>query len=32
MVKIKTGDILDCNENVIIHQVNVQGIMRRWSC
>lgn len=27
MVKIKKGNILDCTEDIIIHQVNVQGIM-----
>lgn len=27
MVKIKQGNILNCNENIIIHQVNIQGIM-----
>lgn len=32
MIKIKQGNILDCNEDIICHQVNTQGIMRRWSC
>lgn len=27
MVKIKQGNILDCSEEIIVHQVNVQGIM-----
>ena len=27
MVKIKQGNILNCSENIIVHQVNVQGIM-----
>ena len=27
MVKIKQGDILEANENIVVHQVNVQGIM-----
>ena len=27
MVKIKQGNILNCDENIIVHQVNVQGIM-----
>ena len=27
MVKIKTGDILNCSEDIICHQVNVQGYM-----
>lgn len=27
MVKIKQGNILDCTENIIVHQVNVQGVM-----
>lgn len=27
MVKIKQGDILKANENIVVHQVNVQGIM-----
>lgn len=28
MVKIKRGNILNCDEDIIAHQVNVQGIMR----
>jgi hypothetical protein len=32
MITIKEGNILDCTENIIVHQVNVQGVMRRWSC
>lgn len=27
MVKIKQGNILNCNEDIIVHQVNVQGVM-----
>lgn len=27
MIKVKQGNILDCTENIIIHQVNVQGVM-----
>lgn len=27
MVKIKYGNILNCTEDIIVHQVNVQGIM-----
>lgn len=27
MIKIKQENILNCNENIIIHQVNEQGIM-----
>ena len=27
MVRIKQGNILNCDENIIVHQVNVQGIM-----
>lgn len=27
MVKIKQGDILEANENIVVHQVNVQGMM-----
>lgn len=27
MVKIVNGNILNCNEDIIVHQVNVQGIM-----
>lgn len=27
MITIKKGNILDCTENIIVHQVNVQGIM-----
>lgn len=27
MVKIKIGNILDSEENIIVHQVNVQGVM-----
>lgn len=27
MVKVKQGNILSCSENIIVHQVNVQGIM-----
>lgn len=27
MIKIKTGNILNCSEDIIVHQVNVQGIM-----
>ncbi len=27
MIKIVKGNILDCKEDIIIHQVNVQGIM-----
>lgn len=27
MVNIKQGNILDAKENIIVHQVNVQGIM-----
>lgn len=32
MIMIKKGNILDCTEDIIVHQVNVQGVMRRWSC
>ena len=32
MVNIVKGNILNCTEDIIVHQVNVQGIMRRWSC
>lgn len=32
MVKIKIENILDANENIIVHQVNIFGSMRRWSC
>jgi len=28
MIRIIDGNILDCKENIIVHQVNVQGIMR----
>lgn len=31
MVKNKQGNILACEEDIIVHQVNVQGIMRRRS-
>lgn len=31
MVKIIKGDLLDCKEDIIIHQVNVNGCMRRRS-
>lgn len=32
MISIKKGNILDCVEDIIVHQVNVQGIMgRRFS-
>lgn len=27
MIKIETGNILNCSEDIIVHQVNVQGIM-----
>ena len=27
MDKVKQGNILECNENIIVHQVNTQGIM-----
>ena len=27
MIKIKQENILNCNENIIVHQVNAQGIM-----
>lgn len=27
MGKVKQGNILECNENIIVHQVNTQGIM-----
>ena len=27
MIKVKIGNILNCTENIIIHQVNVQGHM-----
>lgn len=27
MVNIREGNILDCKENIIVHQVNVQGVM-----
>ena len=27
MIKIKQGNILNCDENIIVHQVNVQGVM-----
>lgn len=27
MIKIVNGNILECTENIIVHQVNVQGIM-----
>ena len=27
MVKIKQGNILNCNEDIIVHQVNVQAVM-----
>lgn len=27
MVKIKQGNILNCTEDIIVHQVNVQGVM-----
>lgn len=32
MIKIVNEDILNCRENIIVHQVNVAGVMRRWSC
>lgn len=32
MVKVKLGNILNCTEDIIVHQVNVQGVMRRWGC
>ena len=32
MIKIVNKDILNCRENIIVHQVNVAGVMRRWSC
>lgn len=32
MIKIVKGNILDCKEDIIVHQVNVQGVMRKWSC
>lgn len=32
MITIKKGNILDCTEDIIVHQVNVQGVMRMWSC
>ena len=31
MISIKKGNILDCTEDIIVHQVNVQGIMGRRS-
>lgn len=27
MIKIVQGNILDCEEDIIVHQVNIQGIM-----
>lgn len=27
MVKVKIGNILDCEEDIIVHQVNCQGVM-----
>lgn len=27
MIKIKQGNILNCTEDIIVHQVNVQGVM-----
>ena len=27
MVRVKIGNILNCNEDIIVHQVNCQGIM-----
>ncbi len=27
MIKIKTGNILNCSEDIVVHQVNIQGIM-----
>lgn len=32
MIKIVNEDILNCRENIIVHQVNAAGVMRRWSC
>lgn len=32
MIKIINGDILNCTEDIIVHQVNVAGVMRRWAC
>lgn len=32
MIKVVNGNVLDCTEDVIIHQVNVAGVMGRWSC
>ena len=32
MVRIKQGNILEAEEDIIVHQVNVQGVMRRRSC
>ena len=29
MITIKKGNILDCTEDIIVHQVNAQGVMRR---
>lgn len=28
MIIIKNGNLLKCNEDIIVHQVNVDGIMR----
>ena len=32
MIKMVNGNILNCTEDIIVHQVNVAGVMRRWSC
>ncbi len=32
MIIIKNGDLLKCNEDIIVHQCNIEGIMRSWSC
>lgn len=32
MIAIKKGNILNCTEDIIVHQVNTQGVMgRRFS-
>lgn len=28
MIIVKNGDLLKCNEDIICHQVNIDGIMR----
>lgn len=32
MITINQENILNCDEDIIVHQVNVQGVMRGWSC